>query len=104
MTTATRKTGRRHSVRPMASARAVGTSSTARISCATLFPGGVSGGPRRWGRASRSSRRHRPVGVARDDPAPFLLMCARFLLRGVQRALQLQQGRPSNASTQGTYR
>jgi D-aspartate ligase len=30
---------------------------------------------------------------ARDDLAPFLLMCVRFLLRGIQKALRLQQGR-----------
>jgi predicted ATP-grasp superfamily ATP-dependent carboligase len=36
---------------------------------------------------------------ARDDLAPFLLMCVRFLLRGVQRALRLPQGRWRNAST-----
>ena len=36
---------------------------------------------------------------ARDDLAPFLLMCVRFLLRGVQRALRLPHGRWRNAST-----
>ena len=36
---------------------------------------------------------------ARDDPAPFLLMCVRLLLRGVQHALRLPQGRWGNAST-----
>jgi D-aspartate ligase len=28
---------------------------------------------------------------ARDDLAPFLMMCVRFLIRGVQRALRLQR-------------
>jgi D-aspartate ligase len=36
---------------------------------------------------------------ARDDMAPFLLMCVRFLLRGIRRALRLPQGRWRNAST-----
>ena len=36
---------------------------------------------------------------ARDDLAPFLLMCVRFLLRGVQRVLRVPPGRWRNAST-----
>jgi D-aspartate ligase len=43
-----------------------------------------------WRSSLRGSHRE-PAWFARDDLAPFLLMCVRFLLRGVQRALRLQQ-------------
>jgi predicted ATP-grasp superfamily ATP-dependent carboligase len=46
-------------------------------------------GLRSWLASLRGSRREL-AWFARDDLAPFVLMCARFLLRGVQRALRLQ--------------
>jgi D-aspartate ligase len=52
---------------------------------------------RSWLSSLRGTRREL-AWFARDDLAPFLLMCVRFLLRGVQHALRLQQGRPPNAS------
>jgi hypothetical protein len=58
---------------------------------------------RSWLSSLQGTRREL-AWFARDDLAPFLLMCVWFLLRGVQRALRLQQGRSSNASTPGTYR
>jgi len=42
-----------------------------------------------WRSSLRGAHRE-PAWFARDDLAPFLLMCLRFLLRGVQRALRLQ--------------
>ena len=53
---------------------------------------------RSWLSSLPASRREL-AWFARDDLAPFLLMCVRFLLRGVQRALRLPQGRWRNAST-----
>jgi D-aspartate ligase len=53
---------------------------------------------RSWLSSLRGTRREL-AWFSRDDLAPFLLMCVRFLLRGAQRAFQLQQGRSSNAST-----
>jgi D-aspartate ligase len=47
---------------------------------------------RSWLSSLRGTRREL-AWFARDDLAPFLLMCVRFLLRGVQKALRLQQGR-----------
>jgi predicted ATP-grasp superfamily ATP-dependent carboligase len=52
---------------------------------------------RSWLSSLRGTRREL-AWFARDDLAPFLLMCVRFLLRGVQHALRLQQGRRPNAS------
>jgi D-aspartate ligase len=52
---------------------------------------------RSWLSSLRGSRREL-AWFARDDLAPFLLMCVRFLLRGVQHALRLQRGRRRNAS------
>jgi D-aspartate ligase len=54
--------------------------------------------PRSWLSSLRGPRREL-AWFARDDLAPFLLMCVRFLLRGVQRALRLPQGRRANALT-----
>jgi D-aspartate ligase len=45
---------------------------------------------RSWLASLRGTRREL-AWFARDDLAPFVLMCARFLLRGVQRGLRLQQ-------------
>jgi D-aspartate ligase len=53
---------------------------------------------RSWLSSLRGARREL-AWFARDDLAPFLLMCARFLLRGVQHALRLPQGRWRTAST-----
>jgi D-aspartate ligase len=44
---------------------------------------------RSWLSSLRGTSRE-PAWFARDDLAPFLLMCLRFLLRGVRRALRLQ--------------
>jgi D-aspartate ligase len=52
---------------------------------------------RSWLSSLRGTRREL-AWFAPDDLAPFLLMCVRFLLRGVQHALRLQQGRWRNAS------
>lgn len=52
---------------------------------------------RSWLSSLRGTRREL-AWFARDDLAPFLLMWVRFLLRGVQHALRLQQGRWRNAS------
>jgi D-aspartate ligase len=52
---------------------------------------------RSWLSSLRGTRREL-AWFARDDLAPFLLMCLRFLLRGVQHALRLQQSRRRNAS------
>jgi D-aspartate ligase len=49
--------------------------------------------------SSLPASRRELAWFARDDLAPFLLMCVRFLLRGVQRALRLPHGRWRNAST-----
>jgi predicted ATP-grasp superfamily ATP-dependent carboligase len=49
--------------------------------------------------SSLPASRRELAWFARDDLAPFLLMCVRFLLRGVQRALRLPHGRRRNAST-----
>jgi D-aspartate ligase len=48
---------------------------------------------RSWLSSLRGTHRE-PAWFARDDLAPFLLMCFRFLIRGVQRALRLQKRRP----------
>jgi D-aspartate ligase len=53
---------------------------------------------RSWLRSLRGTRREL-AWFARDDLPPFLLMCARLLLRGVQRALRLRQRRSGSAST-----
>jgi predicted ATP-grasp superfamily ATP-dependent carboligase len=53
---------------------------------------------RTWLASLRGTRREL-AWFARDDLAPFVLMCARFLLRGVERGLRLQQRRPRRAST-----
>jgi D-aspartate ligase len=45
-----------------------------------------------WLSSLRGTHRE-PAWFARDDLAPFLLMCLRFLVRGVQRALRLQPRR-----------
>ena len=63
MTTATRKMGRRHSVRPMASTRAVGTSSRARTSWAALSQGGVCADA-----GAGDERRGQAVGTDRSEP------------------------------------
>jgi D-aspartate ligase len=49
--------------------------------------------------ASLPGSRMELAWFARDDLVPFLLMCVRFLLRGIQRALRLPQGRWRTAST-----
>jgi D-aspartate ligase len=54
-------------------------------------------GLRSWLSSLRGTRREL-AWFARDDLAPFLLMWVRFLLRGVQHALRLEQGRWPNAS------
>jgi D-aspartate ligase len=51
---------------------------------------------RSWLASLRGTRREL-AWFARDDLAPFVLMCARFLLRGVQRGLRLQR-RPSRSA------
>jgi D-aspartate ligase len=43
-----------------------------------------------WRSSLRGTHRE-PAWFARDDLAPFLLMCLRFVLRGVQRALRLRR-------------
>lgn len=53
---------------------------------------------RSWVSSLRGTRREL-AWFARDDLAPFLLMCVRLLLRGVQRALRRPQGGWRNAST-----
>jgi D-aspartate ligase len=45
---------------------------------------------RSW-RSSLQGAHREPAWFARDDLAPFLLMCLRFLLRGAQRALRIQK-------------
>jgi D-aspartate ligase len=52
---------------------------------------------RSWLSSLRGTRREL-AWFARDDLAPFLLMWVRFLLRGVQQALRLPQGRWRSAS------
>jgi D-aspartate ligase len=47
---------------------------------------------RSWRSSLRGTHRE-PAWFAPDDLAPFLLMCVRFLLRGVQRALRLHPRR-----------
>jgi D-aspartate ligase len=53
---------------------------------------------RSWLSSLRGARREL-AWFARDDLAPFLLMCVRFLLRGVQHAFRLPQGHWRRAST-----
>jgi D-aspartate ligase len=50
---------------------------------------------RSWLASLRGTRE--TAWFARDDPAPFLLMCARWLLRATRRALRLGHRRPRNA-------
>ncbi len=50
---------------------------------------------RGWLRSLRGVRE--PAWLAADDPAPFLVMCVRFLLRGLRRAL----GRPERSRDGG---
>jgi D-aspartate ligase len=47
---------------------------------------------RSWLSSLRGTHRE-PAWFARDDLAPFLLMCVRFLHRGIRRALRLRQRR-----------
>ena len=53
---------------------------------------------RSWLASLRGTRREL-AWFARDDLAPFMLMCARFLLRGVQRGLGLQPRHPRGTAT-----
>jgi D-aspartate ligase len=55
-------------------------------------------GPRSWLASLRGTRREL-AWFARDDLTPFVLICARFLLRGVQRALRLQPRSAARAPT-----
>ena len=56
-----------------------------------------------WLSSLRASAQ-RLAWFARDDLAPFLLMCVQFLLRGVQRASDFRQAVGATLRHQGMYR